>query len=182
MLSGFSAWIDSFGMSHDYWHGENQSETRNCECSYTDSCNKIKDKTLCNCDSMAMNQTDFGILKSKSLPVYTLQYGGAHTPYSSIRFKLGPLTCFGKRGNYPSEADQVELENIKSALLVVKNELKSTKQQQEKMKSNVQAVSDKLDDHLRTTTSTTTTTTTTTTTKPTISSIQINFFASRKFS
>ena len=110
---------------------------------------------------MGMNQTDFGLLEANSLPVCGMQYGGAYTPLSSIRFKLGPLLCFGKNGHYPSEAEQVELEAIKSSLSKLKNEFISTKRQQEGIKRNIQSVSEKLDDHLRTTTSTTTTTTTT---------------------
>ena len=160
MLTGFSSWVDSLGTVHEFWHGGAISDDHNCRCSHDDTCFTIQDKTLCNCDSMGMNQTDTGTLRLDSLPVYGLRYGGARTLYSSIGFQLGPLTCYGKRGHYPSENENLELENIKSSLTKLKNELNSTKLQQVEIINSIETISDNLEDHLKTTTTTTTTTTT----------------------
>ena len=60
--------------------------------------------------------------------------------------------CSGKRGYYPSEAEKVEKETLKSKIDDLTNEISETKE-------DLQDLSGQLEDHLRTTTTTTTTTT-----------------------
>ena len=46
---------------------------------------------------MGANLVDDGNLTDKdSLPVKALKYGGSVTPYSRIKYILGPLVCSGK--------------------------------------------------------------------------------------
>ena len=66
--------------------------------------------------------------------------------FASIHTRLGPLICSGKKGYFPSEAEDVEMEDIKS---------------------KIDELAVQLEEHLRTTTTTTTTTTSTTTTTTT---------------
>ena len=70
--------------------------------------------------------TDEGILSSDQLPIYGLSYGGSYTPYSSIKFDIGPLLCVGKKGFYPSEAKNLEKEKLDRKLLELTNELEET--------------------------------------------------------
>ena len=52
---------------------------------------------VCNCDSIGANLVDEGNLTDKdTLPVKALKYGGSVTPYSRIKYILGPLVCSGK--------------------------------------------------------------------------------------
>ena len=83
-----------------------------CQCALSATCKTFDRPTLCNCDARGFNSTDEGILTSENLPVYGIGLGGSYTPYSSIKFSIGPLVCTGKRGLYPSEEtkeDSIEL-------------------------------------------------------------------------
>ena len=52
---------------------------------------------ICNCDTVGVNLVDVGVLTDKeALPVTSLNYGGALTQISSIKYTLGPLVCSGK--------------------------------------------------------------------------------------
>ena len=52
---------------------------------------------ICNCDTVGANLVDDGNLTDKdSLPVKSLKYGASVTPYSSVKYVLGPLVCSGK--------------------------------------------------------------------------------------
>ena len=128
-----------------------------CQCALSETCKIFQKPTICNCDAKGMNLTDVGILSSELLPVYGLRYGGFYTPFSSVRFNIGPLICSGKEGFYPSEAEDMEKETLNSKINELKNDMQETKEELEEL-------SDQLEDHLRTTTTTTTTTSTTTTT------------------
>ena len=72
--------------------------------------------------------TDEGILSSDQLPIYGLSYGGSYTPYSSIKFDIGPLLCVGKKGLYPSESEKLEKQKLNRRLLELTNELAETKE------------------------------------------------------
>ena len=122
----------------------------------SDSCNTFEKPTLCNCDARSFNLTDEGTLSSDLLPIYALQYGGSVTPYSLIKFSIGPLICSGKQGFYPSEAEDFEKQTLKSKIYNLTNEIAETKQ-------GLHDLSDQLEDHMKTTTTKTTTTTTTST-------------------
>ena len=128
-----------------------------CQCALSETCQTFEKPTLCSCDSRGFNVTDVGVLSSDQLPIYGLYHGGSHTPYSFINYDIGPLICSGKKGFYPSEADDIEKETVNSRLEELNNEMKETKE-------NLSEISDQLEEHLRTTTTTSTTTTTTTTT------------------
>ena len=106
-----------------------------------------------------MNLTDVGTLSSELLPIYGLRYGGSHTPFSSVRFNIGPLICFGKTGFYPSEAEDMKKETLNSKIDELTNNMKETKEE-------LHELFDQLEDHIRATTTTTTTTTTSTTAAP----------------
>ena len=99
--------------------------------------------TLCNCDARGFNLTDEGTLSSDQLPIYGLQFGGSFTPYSNVKFDIGPLVCSGKTGNYPSEATDVEKETLKSKLNDLTNDIAETK-------GDLHDLSEQLEDHLRT--------------------------------
>jgi len=131
-----------------------------CQCALSDTCETIDKPTHCNCDARGFNLTDVGILSSETLPIYGLRYGGSFTPYSLINFDIGPLVCSGKKGYYPSEAEDMEKEKLNSKLNKLTTEIEETNE-------DLQELSDQLNEHLRTTTTTTTTTTTSTTTTTT---------------
>jgi len=123
-----------------------------CKCALSESCKTFEKPTLCNCDARGFNLTDEGILSSDQLPIYGLQFGGSHTPYSSVNFDIGPLICSGKTGFYPSEADKLEKEKLNIRLNKLTNKIAETKE-------GLHELSEELEDHMRTTTTTTTTTT-----------------------
>jgi len=83
---------------------------------------------------------------------------------------IGPLICSGKKGFYPSEAEDVEKQNLNLKMKELANEMKETKE-------DLNELSDQLEEHLKTTTTTsttiTTTTTTTTTTVPPSNSVLV---------
>ena len=108
--------------------------------------------TLCNCDARGFNLTDEGTLSSDQLPIYGVQFGGSFTPFSNVKFNIGPLICSGKNGYYPSEAENVHKETLNSKMNDLTNDIAETKE-------DLQDLFDVLEDHLRTTTTTTTTTT-----------------------
>ena len=87
-----------------------------CECSFSGTCRTLGKPNACNCDAHILNLTDTGILSSDKLPIYALRYGGSLTPYSSINYNIGSLICSGKKGIYPSEADNIEKQRIKTRL------------------------------------------------------------------
>ena len=74
-----------------------------CQCALSATCKTFDRPTLCNCDARGFNATDEGILSSENLPVYEVRLGGSYSPYSSVKFNVGPLVCTGKNGFYPSE-------------------------------------------------------------------------------
>ena len=74
-----------------------------CQCSLSATCKTFDRPTLCNCDARGFNAIDEGILSSENLPVYEIRLGGSYSPYSSVKFNVGPLVCTGKNGFYPSE-------------------------------------------------------------------------------
>lgn len=128
-----------------------------CQCAFSQTCKTFEKPTLCNCDSRGFNVTDVGVISSDQLPIYGLYHGGSHTPYSFINYDIGPIICSGKKGFYPSEADDIAKETLNSKLDELKNEMKEAKE-------NLGEISDQLEEHLRTTTTTTTITSTTNTT------------------
>ena len=83
--------------------------------------------TLCNCDARGFNLTDEGIIWSDQLPIYGLQFGGSFTPYSNVKFDIGPLMCSGKKGHYPSEAKILEKEKLNIRLNELTNYMEETK-------------------------------------------------------
>lgn len=83
-----------------------------CQCALSASCTTFDRPTSCNCDARGFNSTDEGILSSENLPVYAIALGGSYTPYSSIKFNVGPLVCTGKRGFYPSELTKEGLNEL----------------------------------------------------------------------
>ena len=100
-------------------------DTVGCKCSLSRNCKTFGKPNACNCDAPnTFNQTDTGILTSMDkLPIFAVSYGGSLTPYSSINYNIGPLVCSGKKGVFPSEADDIEKERIKSRLRNLENEL-----------------------------------------------------------
>ena len=142
-----------------------------CQCAFSNTCYSLVKPTLCNCDSRGFNVTDVGILTSEQLPIYGVQYGGSITPYSSIRFDIGPFICSGKKGFYPSETEDIEKENLTLEINELKNEIKETKE-------DLYEISDQLEEHLRTTTTTTSTTTTTTTVPPSLAVLVLSNWSS----
>ena len=68
-----------------------------CKCAMTNTCQTFERPTLCNCDARGYNLTDESTLSSDQLPVYGLQYGGAYTPFSNVKFNIGPIIYFGKK-------------------------------------------------------------------------------------
>ena len=82
---------------------------KGCRCSLTNSCDSVfNDNNVCNCDDRE-NNVDVGILSSRDqLPVTQLAYGASNHRYSFIRYTLGDLICYGKRGLYPSEAGDAD--------------------------------------------------------------------------
>ena len=128
-----------------------------CQCALTQSCQTVSESTVCNCDSRITNQNDIGILTSDELPISALKYGGSFTSISSINVKLGPFICEGKKGHFPSEAEDIEKKKLNSKIDNLRSVLES-------FQGNLNNITDKLDDHLRTTAKTTTITTTITTT------------------
>ena len=86
---------------------ENHDE--GCQCSLDNSCDsRYNDNNLCNCDDRDIG-TDVGILSSRDqLPVTQLAFGDSEHRYSFIHYTLGDLVCYGKRGLYPSEADNAD--------------------------------------------------------------------------
>ena len=89
-------------MRNKYWNGDQESNANGCG---------LNSKHKCNCDTYKMNVDDSGILSSTTkLPVMQLHYGGSVSKISRIIYKLDPLICSGKSGNYPSEATKAALE------------------------------------------------------------------------
>ena len=109
-----------------------------CKCVFSETCNTFEKPTLCNCDARGFNFTDVGVLSSDQLPIYGLQYGGSHTPFSSINYNIGPLICFGKKGFYPSEADDIEKENLELRLNELINKVKETKKDLNELSNRTQ--------------------------------------------
>ena len=103
-----------------------------CQCAVSETCKTFDRPTLCNCDSRGFNVTDEGTLSSDQLPIYGLRYGGSFTPYSSVQFDIGPLICSGKNGTYPSEAGNLEKENLNRKLLELTNEIAEIKKDKHK--------------------------------------------------
>ena len=104
-----------------------------CQCALSATCMTFDRPTLCNCDSRGFNLTDEGTLSSDQLPIYGLSYGGSFTPYSSLKVKIGPLICSGKKGSYPSEAENFEKEKLKRKLLQLTNQIAETKKDLDKL-------------------------------------------------
>ena len=98
-----------------------------CQCAMSDTCKAFDKPTLCSCDARGFNLTDEGILSSDQLPVYGVQLGGSYTPYSNVKFNIGPLICSGKEGHYPSEAKILEKEKMNLRLNELTNDIKDTK-------------------------------------------------------
>ena len=84
-LTGTSYWTDVNGEINEYWNG-NGTHIAGCKCSETSSCKNSNQ--FCNCDSLRQNQTDYGKLTSRSLPITSLNYGGSSQPSSWISFEL----------------------------------------------------------------------------------------------
>ena len=128
-----------------WWHrGNHLSDQIGCQCALSENCENVGIPTVCNCDARIFNQTDIGILSSDKLPVYALRYGGAYTDYSSIRTIIEPLICTGKKGYYPSEAENIEKRDMKLKLSNFMNQLQDTRE-------DLDDLSNKLENYLRTT-------------------------------
>lgn len=97
-LKGFSSWEGRNGVVNTYWSGARNASDTGCQCSQDGTCAKsAMFEPICNCDTVGAELVDVGILTDKeSLPVKSLQYGGAMTQFSSIKYILGSLTCSGK--------------------------------------------------------------------------------------
>ena len=100
LVKGLSSWKDRNGVINTYWSGIKGSSQTGCQCSQDGTCIETPNaKPVCNCDTFGMNLIDDGILFDKTaLPVKSLNYGGSITPFSSIKYTLGPLVCRGKAG------------------------------------------------------------------------------------
>ena len=94
-----------------------------CQCALSKSCYSVNKPTLCNCDARGFNLTDVGIMTSDQLPIYGLQYGGSLTPFGSVKVDIGPLICSGKKGFYPSEAEEIEKQNLNLKMKELTNEI-----------------------------------------------------------
>ena len=111
-LTGFSSWSDINNVRNHYWHGDKKADAVGCACMLDNSCG-YNQNHQCNCDTFKMNESDVGILSSKTkLPVMELYYGGSISDNSKIIYQLGPLICSGKSGNYPSEETKTALTEL----------------------------------------------------------------------
>ena len=99
-----------------------------CQCAQSNTCHTVDKPTLCNCDSRGYNVTDVGILSSDQLPIYGFQFGGSLTPFSSIKFDMGPFVCSGKNGFYSSQAEGIEKEKLNSRLEKLTNDILQTEE------------------------------------------------------
>ena len=97
-LTKYSSWTGRNGVVNTYWSGARNASDTGCQCSIDGTCVKVLNADfVCNCDSMTSDVIDEGVLTDKnSLPVKSLQYGGALTKFSSVKYILGPLVCSGK--------------------------------------------------------------------------------------
>ena len=97
-LWGYSSWEDRNGIINNYWSGSQNASDTGCQCSFDENCSKTPNiDPVCNCDSLGVGLIDDGNLTDKdALPVKVLKYGGAVTPFSKIKYILGPLVCSGK--------------------------------------------------------------------------------------
>ena len=125
----------------NYYKSKPVKDDIGCQCALSETCKTFEKPTLCNCDSRGFNVTDVGVLSSDHLPIYGIYHGGSHTPYSFIKYDIGPLICSGKKGFYPSETGDIEKELVNSRLNELKNEMKE-------IKENLSEISDQLDEHL----------------------------------
>ena len=96
--TGYSSWEDRNGVINNYWSGSRNASDTGCQCSLDGTCAKTRNiDPVCNCDTFGANLVDDGNLTDKdSLPVKSLKYGASVTPYSNIKYILGPLVCSGK--------------------------------------------------------------------------------------
>ena len=96
--TGYSSWEGRNGVINNYWSGTRNASDTGCQCSLDGTCAKtLNNDPVCNCDSIGANLIDDGNLTDKdSLPVKSLKYGASVTPYSSVKYVLGPLVCSGK--------------------------------------------------------------------------------------
>ena len=96
--TGLSSWEDRNGVVNTYWSGARKASGTGCQCSLDGTCAKaLNANPVCNCDTVGVNLVDVGVLTDKkALPVKSLNYGGALTQISSIKYLLGPLVCSGK--------------------------------------------------------------------------------------
>ena len=121
-LTGYSSWTDRNGHVNHYWHGNASAESSDtgCECSLDSSC-QISLSPDCNCNSFLPNSSDRGKIYSLSkLPIMKLNYGGSISPYSFIKFRLGPMLCQGKSTYYPSEKAEAERKQLKDLFTTFK--------------------------------------------------------------
>ena len=84
-LTGTSYWTDINGKGHEYWNG-NGTHISGCKCSESSSCKNSNQ--FCNCDSLRQNQTDYGKITTRTLPITSLNYGGSSQPSSWITYEL----------------------------------------------------------------------------------------------
>ena len=108
-MTDYSSWEGRHGVINTYWSGNRNASDTGCQCSIDGNCKKTQSTDpICNCDTIGTDLIDDGILTNKdTLPVKSLRYGGSLTPYSTIRYFLGPLVCRGK-ARVSSEAEILE--------------------------------------------------------------------------